>query len=100
MITDSGHHPRAPAVPDMALHSSLGQKITMNLVASQATQISMDPAARLSDTNVVSGVCPEVSAQSPLASTATDINLDPGCYWAKDPDMAHGSILGPEDTMA
>lgn len=42
--------------PDMALGNNLGPDIARVLVTAQATQISMAPvAARLLDTNIVSG---------------------------------------------
>lgn len=34
-----------------------------------------------------------------VATRATDINSDPGCYMAKDPDMTLVSSLGKNSTM-
>lgn len=31
---------------------------------------------------------------------ATDVNTDPNYSWTMDPDMALGSILGPDDILA
>lgn len=35
-----------------------------------------------------------------MATVAIDINPDPGDRWTMGSDMAHGSNLGPDDTMA
>ena len=87
--------------PDVALGSNQGPDTTM-APRQQCYQIRMAPAvASLSDTNMVSGVCPDSwHLHISRITGATDINLDPGFCWATDADMALFISPGPDNTMA
>ncbi|ERE81248.1 kelch-like protein 2 [Cricetulus griseus] len=71
--------------------------------ALQATQIGMAPMAVWPlDNNMVPDCSPDplASALPLIVSGAMDINTDPGCGRAMDPDMNTGSSPGMDDTMA
>lgn len=87
---------------DMVLGDSLGVDVIVILVG------TVDPLNQRGPSSGLALKCqhvpwwqprPQASAQLSVVIGVINIDTDPGYGRAMDPDMAHSSRLGPDDTM-
>lgn len=91
---------RGAMAPDIALSCSLGSDFVISL--SSSTGLSDRKASWSWDTQPDSGCWfdPGASLWHSVATRATYVSLDLGCYRATNLDTAQSRSLGPDDTFA
>lgn len=84
--------------PDMALSHNLGLDVTLAESGSTGNQDLYGPSGS-STLKYQHGLRCRTTLQDAEAAGATDINTEPGCSRAKDPDLAADSSLGLDVIM-